>query len=149
LIWDLSIAADAPGVDFAILATEVNEEALDRARKACYPGTCLSTLPPRWVESAFERVDNCYCLRPRHRSRVTFALQDIRQAAPEGCFDLIQCRNLVLTYFDEDLQRELLPRIMARLSPGGAFVIGRKERLPAGFPPLAELPRLGIYRAPS
>lgn len=149
LIWDFSTASQAPGVEFAILATEVNGEALERARKACYPETCLSTLPPRWVESAFDRVDGRYCLRPLHRSRVTFVLQDIRRAAPEGCFDLILCRNLVLTYFEEDLQRELLPRILARLSPGGAFVIGRKERLPAGFPPGAGQPPLGIYLAPS
>jgi chemotaxis protein methyltransferase CheR len=149
LIWDLSTASQAPGVDFAILATEVNEEALERARKACYRETCLSTLPPRWLESAFDLVDGDYCLRPRHRSRVTFALQDVRQADPEGCFDLILCRNLVLTYFEEDLQRELLPRILARLSPGGAFVIGRKERLPAGFPFGDGQPQLGIYRLPS
>jgi len=149
LIWDFSTASQAPGVEFAILATEVSGEALERARKACYPETCLSTLPPRWVDSAFERVDGRYCLRPLHRSRVTFALQDIRQATPEDCFDLILCRNLVLTYFEEDLQRELLPRILARLAPGGAFVIGRKERLPAGFPPGAGQPPLGIYRAPS
>lgn len=149
LIWDLSTAARSPGADFLIHATDVNETALDRARKACYPETCLSTLPPPWLELAFERIDGRYCLRTRHRSRVTFALQDIRQGTPEGHFDLILCRNLVLTYFDEDLQRELLPRILARLSPGGAFVIGRKERIPSGLPLIAEQPRLGIYRAPS
>jgi chemotaxis protein methyltransferase CheR len=106
-------------------------------------------LPPRWLDLAFDRNDSRYCLRGRHRRRVTFAVQDIRHGTPEGSFDLILCRNLVFTYFDEDLQRELLPRILARLSPRGVFVIGRKERLPAGVPLVAEQPRLGIYRAPS
>jgi chemotaxis protein methyltransferase CheR len=149
LIWDFSIAAHAPGVEFLILATEVNREVLDRARNACYSKPCLQTLPGRWLELAFDRVDSHYCLRARHRSRVTFMLQDIRQALPEACFDLILCRNLVFTYFDEDLQRALLPRILSRLLPTGAFVIGRKEQPPSGFPLVAERPQLGIYRLPS
>ena len=51
---------------------------------------------------------------------------------------MILCRNLVLTYFAESLQRQVLGQISARLQAGGALVIGQHEALPqgvAGFRP--------------
>ncbi len=66
---------------------------------------------------------------------------------PPGPFDLVLCRNLVLTYFSADLAGRVLARILARLQPGGALVIGRHERLPRGISGLADWsPSLGIYR---
>lgn len=61
---------------------------------------------------------------------IEFLVQDIRREMPDGPFDLILCRNLVFTYFDEALQRELLDRIRERLEPGGYLAVGRKEVLP-------------------
>ena len=75
--------------------------------------------------------------------------QDIRTALPEGRFNLTLCRNLVFTYFDEGTQQEILQRLLARLLPGGALVIGRREVLPRGTAGLAPWPgaeRLGIFR---
>ena len=64
-----------------------------------------------------------------------------------GTFDLILCRNLVLTYFEESFQPRLLAEITRRLRPGGAFVIGKSERLPAGVSSLKPwFPTLGLYR---
>ena len=40
------------------------------------------------------------------------------------------CRNLVFTYFDENLQRDLATRMIAALHDGGALVIGIHEHLP-------------------
>ena len=76
-----------------------------------------------------------------------FMLQDIRERAPEELFDLILCRNLVFTYFDEMLQRRTMQTLSDRLVPGGALVIGNLESLPDG--PWNMNPwsaRLGIYR---
>jgi chemotaxis protein methyltransferase CheR len=65
---------------------------------------------------------------------------------PEGPFDLILCRNLVLTYLDSRAQRGVLLRLAERLAAGGAFVIGRHERLPALAPFAPWHPDLGIFR---
>ena len=37
---------------------------------------------------------------------------------------------VVFTYFDEKLQTELLEKLLSRLSPGGALVLGKIDRLP-------------------
>jgi chemotaxis protein methyltransferase CheR len=90
-----------------------------------------------------------YCLRAEYRQGVEFVQQDVRTALPDGRSNLILCRNLVFTYFDEGTQRQILARLLARLLPGGALVIGRREILPSGTAELTPWPdaeRLGIYR---
>jgi chemotaxis protein methyltransferase CheR len=66
-----------------------------------------------------------------------FRRQDLRRRMPAGPFDLVPCRNLAFTCFDEGLQRDVLARLRRRIVPGGALVIGRHERLPgpSGFLP--------------
>ena len=68
-------------------------------------------------------------LRTGFRS-VEFLQQDIREGDPGSSFDMILCRNAVLTYFAPDEQAQIMARVIARLRPGGALVIGAHESLP-------------------
>ncbi|MDH3592811.1 MAG: chemotaxis protein CheR, partial [Planctomycetota bacterium] len=70
-------------------------------------------------------------IREEYKRNITWLCADVREEMPPGPFELIFCRYLVFTYFAEDLQRELLPRLRARLAPGGEILLGRHERLPA------------------
>jgi chemotaxis methyl-accepting protein methylase len=57
------------------------------------------------------------------------------------------CRYLVFTYFDRPLQGNTLHNLVERMHVGGAFVIGKNERLPEGE--LGLLPwseKEGVYR---
>ena len=79
-----------------------------------------------------------------------FAQQDIRESIPDGPFDLILCRNAVLTYFLLAEQQKVMKRVIARLQPGGALVIGLHETLPPSCAGLASWTGArAIYRAPS
>ena len=51
----------------------------------------------------------------------------------EGPFDLVLCRNLVLTYFEPSLQIQVMRDLAPRLRCGGYLVIGAHEALPAGM----------------
>ena len=79
-------------------------------------------------------------VRPEFRRHIAFEPQDIRHSLPVGLFDLILCRNLVLTYFEPDLCRAVLTRIVAHLQPQGALVVGLHERLPEAFAGLEPWP---------
>ena len=103
---------------------------IGRAEAASYNEGSLKDLPAAWAASAFEQRETSFALREPYRSVVTFKVQDVRTALPDGPFDLILCRNLVFTYFDEALQHTILKRLAARLHSGGALVIGSHERLP-------------------
>lgn len=128
--YTLALLCD--GLD--ILATDVDPAMLSRAEAARYPDSALRELPER---DAF--TDGVLDDRYRH---VTFARHDVRDEPPAGPFDLVLCRNLVFTYFDEATQRAALQRF-ASVAP--TLVIGAHEALPGGqrlFEPWAR----GVFR---
>jgi len=133
ILWRMAVASGVPGLDCRIVATDADARALERAQRACYaPGT-LRELPGAWRAAAFAEEGKRLCLRESFKQAVTFRCEDIRERQPEGPFDLVLCRNLVFTYFDEPLQRELGARIAASLVPGGWLIVGGHERLPEGL----------------
>jgi len=147
IVWKLRVEPQHADVSLRIVATDSDPELLDRARHGCYFISSLKDFPREWLPVAFDQQDNSYCVRPAFRDPVELVLQDIRYVIPEGTFDLVLCRQLAFTYFDEALQRETLQQILAKLQPGGIFVAGKQEPLPAGCLELEEYrPRMGIYR---
>jgi chemotaxis protein methyltransferase CheR len=132
LIWWLRIKRRFPTLPLRVVATDVDPNLLERARRACYRSSSLKDLPSDWVELAFVRVDELLCLRPELRQSVEFHSQDIRSEAPPERFHLILCRNLAFTYFDEDVQRSVALLLREHLEPGGILVLGSHEKLPQG-----------------
>lgn len=131
IIWKMAVLPEfETDLSFRIIATDRNTHLIKRAEKGIYPGGALKELPEEWKKQAFEKRENEYRIKKEFRQDVQFLVQDIRSEQPEGKFDLILCRNLVFTYFQEDLQREVLHGIMAKLSPGGYLIIGNHESLP-------------------
>lgn len=150
ILWQHRLRPRYPGIELSVLATEVDPRLLARSEQACYPAGTIKNLPGSLCDSAFIQAGDQYCLKPEYRAPVTFLQQDIRTTLPEDRFQLILCRNLVFTYFDEDQQRDILDKLLTKLRPGGWLVLGVREALPAGTPGLAVIsPRLGLYRKES
>lgn len=120
----------SPDVAIDIVATDANPIMIDRAREARYEFSSLKDLPEPWRDAAFEHEGDVYRLRPGYRKDVRFLEQDIRRSRPEGLFDLVACRNLVFTYYDDATQAALLEKIVAAMREGAALVIGAHESLP-------------------
>jgi len=145
IIWDCEVAPSFSGVSVSIVATDIDENVLARARRGCFDPTSLRELPPDLVGQAFDRAGPLYCVKSGHREGVEFLRQDLRRETPALLFDLILCRYVAFTYFAEPLQRQVLVNIMGRLAPHGHLVIGTHERLPIVEPrlvPLCEAPRI-------
>jgi len=143
LLWDLKIDAAAR---LSIVATDVDDAVLTRARKGCYPGASLRELPADLIVRGFAKGDQFFRIFERHRRDITFMHHDVRSEVMPGLFDLILCRNLAFTYFAPRLQRQVIERLAERLRPNGLLVIGAHERLPdaaeARLAPLAAAPYL-------
>jgi chemotaxis protein methyltransferase CheR len=149
IIWRQLLATQFPTVRLRILATDIDPQAIERAKRACYHASSLKQLPPALRERPFTTVDPELCLKDEYRAAVTFAVQDIRNDTPEGQFHLILCRNLAFTYFDEKLQRDMTQRLTDKLAPDGVLIIGKLESLPEGEWEVESLSvHLGIYRKP-
>ena len=146
VLWRKELAARFSTVPIEILATDIDPLLLARAASAAYRHSSLRGIPPAW-EDVFDTRGELRVLRSEFRKGIRFLQQDIRQEGPPGPFDLVLCRNLAFTYFDDGLQRRTLARMLEVLNPGGALVIGQKEHLPPGATGVSGwIPELGIYR---
>jgi chemotaxis protein methyltransferase CheR len=147
ILWAREIQALFPYAEIDIVATDADPNVMRRARAASYSFGSLKSLPESWRELAFILEEASYRLRPEYKRSILFLEQDIRKEQPDGPFDLVFCRNLVFTYFDELLQLELLRRIVGAMHVGGALVIGAHEKLPVGAERLSLLHDMqNIYR---
>jgi chemotaxis protein methyltransferase CheR len=131
-MWQLAVADEFPGVAISILATDVDDAMLARARRGCYGVGSTRELPGQWRTIAFVERDGGCCVARTFREPVTLARHDLREDPPSGPFDLVMCRNLAFTYFDEDGQRSTAARLAGVLRGGGALVLGKHETLPEG-----------------
>ncbi len=132
LIWAIQLQSRFPEMKLRILGTDVDPNMQRRARQACYRYSSIKNLPEAWRRQAFTKREDIYCLKPDYRRHVQFLKQDVRVEMPADRFDLVLCRNLVFTYFDEVLQRQVLDRMRDVIKTGGALVIGVHESLPQG-----------------
>ena len=152
ILWDVEVASDYPTVPLSIIASDVDDAMLARAREGCFEPTSLHELPPPLVEQAFERRGSLYCVKSKHREGIEFLDQDLRSEMPAHLFDLILCRYVAFTYFAAPLQRNVMVRMLERLRPNGYFVIGAHEQLPdivLGLAPLIGAPQIFQKRAVS
>lgn len=134
ILWRLRLSNQWPGVALEVVATDADPAMLERAEAACYSRGSLKDLPEGWRERAFTRKNGKWGLKPEFKTGVAWHKQDIRQQAPDGPFDLVLCRNLACTYFDEAEQRNALALISSVLRCGGALVLGSHETLNSSFP---------------
>lgn len=132
LAWEHEVQPAFPQVALRIVASDVDEAVLRRARAACYGESSLRDLPAEWRRTAFVRRRGRSYLRPRLRRLVTVVEHDVRDPAPDGPFDLILCRNLAFTYYDAALQRRVVRNLARALRQGGGLVVGSHESLPEG-----------------
>ncbi len=149
ILWHLELRDRYPDLEIEIVATDTDPAMLARARKGRYAFASIKDLPARWRDRAFQQQDSAYRLMPAFRRDITFLERDIRNEQAAGPFDLVLCRNLVFTYFDDALQSELLSRIVVTMRGGAALVLGIHEQLPAAAQGLGSwFDKLRIYREP-
>lgn len=149
IIWQQRLASQFPALHFRVVATDIDAQAIQRAARGCYHWSGMKELPAEWRARAFVASGEELCLKDEYRSAVTFLVQDLRESVPDGLFEMILCRNLAFTYFDETTQRETLHKLTDKLVPGGALIIGKLEALPAGAWEVEPWSvHMGVYRKP-
>lgn len=129
----LETLPDAGRWDVRILATDLDSEVLERARRGIYPPERMGNISPERLQRFFtghqEPGGACRRVSPEAAALITFKQLNLIHALPmKGPLDAIFCRNVVI-YFDKETQRELFAR-MARLQrPGDLLFLGHSESL--------------------
>ena len=109
-----------------IYATDVDEEALGRARLAVYDAREAQGIPPELLEKYFEPIDGRFAFQKDFRRAVIFGRHDLIQDAPISRIDVLSCRN-TLMYFNSETQGRILERFHFALNERGALFLGKAE----------------------
>jgi chemotaxis protein methyltransferase CheR len=144
IAWRVAIQAGYPDIELDVLGTDLDASMLERARRGCYPRGTLRELPEQWRQAAFDAQGGVHCLRQAFRVGVRFECADLRSHVPEGPFDIVSCRNLAFTYFDEGTRVRVANALIDVMRARGVLVIGAKEALPPNIDRVRERHR-GIY----
>ncbi|WP_294318879.1 CheR family methyltransferase [uncultured Sphingomonas sp.] len=126
----------------ALTGTDIDEAALEAARKAEYSSWALRTMGEGERARLFDRTGERYRLKDRYRNIARFErhnlLAMIDAAAPMGFsdYDLILCRN-VLIYFRQEDATAIVGALAGRLATDGVLLLGHAEPNP-GFDAVAD-----------
>lgn len=111
-----------------VYATDVDEDALTRARQGSYELRDLDPLPAELREKYFELTGSRYTFRADLRRAVIFGRHNLIQDAPISHLDLLVCRN-ALMYFNAETQSRVLTRFHFALNGKGLLFLGKAEML--------------------
>jgi two-component system, chemotaxis family, CheB/CheR fusion protein len=111
--------------DIKIYATEIDEEALNTARRGEFSVDALRPVRREWREKYFQGKELLRVNRDLRRL-VIFGRSNLAHDAPISHVNLLICRNLLI-YFDSDLQKRILDRLHYALEPGGVLFLGKSE----------------------
>lgn len=114
--------------DIKILATDIDEDALEKAPWGSYDKGALRKMSPHLLFKYFTRIGDRYIVSDRAKSLVTFKYSDIVSNNAMSGVDLLLCRNLLI-YFQKELQEEAFDNLFAALNLGGFLILGKTENL--------------------
>jgi len=127
------LAAVQGDLPWEVMGSDISMRMLQRARRGQYPLERTDKIPPEYLKR--------FCLKGQGseagtllieralRQRVSFEHINLNRPLPQtGQFDMIFLRN-ILIYFQPETKREVVARVLARLKPGGYFIIGHSETL--------------------
>lgn len=109
-----------------IFATDIDDAALNIARRGIYPAAAMAEIPADQLERHFCPVNNAYEVAKHLRDMIVFAHHNLVSDPPFMRLDLVSCRN-VLIYFDAPLQSKVLPTFHFSLASDGYLFLGRSE----------------------
>jgi chemotaxis protein methyltransferase CheR len=130
MLLDESGAFARGGID--IYASDLSQEAVQKARKGVYREHSFRTTPERYKAKYFEEAGpGLWKVQDAIRQKVSFGrlnLLDTNRTYLLGTLDVILCRNVII-YFDDDAKRRTIEMFYDRLAPGGYLLLGHSESL--------------------
>jgi two-component system, chemotaxis family, CheB/CheR fusion protein len=113
-------------VPVQIFATDVSEQAIERARNGFYPAAIVADVSPPRLRRYFAKADGGYRIAKSVRDVCVFARHDITRDPPFSRMDLIVCRN-VMIYLNAAIQQKVMTLFHYTLKPTGFLLLGSAE----------------------
>lgn len=111
-----------------ILATDIDKEALEKAKAGTYSYKSLEKLPRGFLEKYFVKMGESYKVKDEVKNCVEFKHHNLLKDEYPKDFDLIVCRN-VLIYFTEEAKKEIYIKFSRALKSKGILFVGSTEQI--------------------
>ena len=145
ILDEMRLAAQGWKID--LIATDLNESAIARAKEGVYaPYEIERGLPAHVLERYFVKQGRQWRVADRLRRMVTFRTFNLLDHFGWlGEIDIVLCRN-VLIYFDPGVRNEIYKKLHDVLAADGYLILGDTERSIGHFAPAKSV--RGLYVNP-
>jgi len=109
-----------------IFATDIDEEAVQKARAGIFPELTVSDVSPERLQKYFIQKGNEFAVKPQLKEKVIFSRHDITIDPPFVKIDLVTCRNMLI-YFETVLQKKIFTTFAYSLKQHGLLFLGKSE----------------------
>ena len=118
-----------PEVTTRILATDIDEGALEKAKMGIYDKTHVKNVPPVILDRYFIRKGESFIVKENIKRRVKFKkINLLEDNFPREFFWLILCRNMII-YLEDEVKDTLLVKLYSSLRKGGVLFLGGTEKI--------------------
>lgn len=118
-----------PLSNISILATDVDDQVLKRAKEGCFAEQAFEEIPESVKLKFFKKRDSLHWeVNERLKDVIRFEKHNMLEEPFSKNFDLIVCRN-VLIYFTNEAKEKLYRKFNEALTPGGVLFVGSTEQI--------------------
>lgn len=131
MLIDEFFGREKPLWDAKILATDISNRVLDKAKRGIYNNKDLVQLPTNWKLNYFKKIDaSTSSISEQIKKEVIFRTLNLMLPAFSfrKKFHVIFCRN-VMIYFNSETRDELARKFYNLIEDGGYLFIGHSETL--------------------
>ena len=134
-VYSIAIALlellDGSSRSIQIFGSDLSEPIIAKARAGLYSDASLRDVSDERRRRYFVKADRGYRINKTVRDLCVFVQHDLARDPPFSKLDLVSCRN-VLIYFDQALQKRIIPSLHYALNPTGHLLLGHTESI-SGF----------------
>lgn len=118
--------------DLELVASDLDPAHIERARAGMYTSSSLKEVPAEIQYGYFEQKGGkkLHEVKESIKKGITWKIHHLLSDPPELNFDIIFLRNNVLTYYEEELKKKALEKVLSALSPNGILAVGCHETIP-------------------
>ncbi|MEB2786994.1 chemotaxis protein CheB [Algoriphagus persicinus] len=128
LFKEVLIKMNRSDVSIQIFATDLDNDAIEKARKGVFLANISSDVSPARLKRFFIKTGESYRVNTEIREMVIFAQHNLTMHPPFTKIDFISCRNLLI-YMDSELQKKIIGLFYYSINPEGLLVLGSSESL--------------------
>jgi len=123
-----AIGALRRNIQLQVFASDVDPDAVAKAREGFYPEAIAQSVSPERLERFFMKDAGGFRIAADLRAAVVFTVQNVLADPPFSRLDLISCRNLLI-YLSPEAQAKVISLFHFALLDDGLLLLGTSEEV--------------------